>query len=145
MKKLKLLLLLSGLALPALVGSAQTNPIDTLGFPTFTYQDGDTTYIMKQYFLCLLKAGPRRDQQGAEAERIQRAHLAHLTQLAEDRKICMAGPMGEDGGDILGILIFNTPTLEEAYQLAHADPAVQAGRLVPEIHPWWAAIGSSLF
>jgi uncharacterized protein YciI len=144
MKLRHLLIVLTLLGL-ATAGTAQTMPIDTAGFPTFTYSEGDTTYVMKQYFLCLLKKGPHREQVGEEAERIQRDHLAHLAALATDRKICMAGPMGEDGSDVLGIVIFNTPTLEEARRLANADPAVQAGRLVVEIHPWWAAVGSQLF
>ncbi|MCB0639570.1 MAG: hypothetical protein KDC54_23250 [Lewinella sp.] len=142
---LRHLLVLLTFAALSTAGRAQTMPLDTAGFQTFSYQDGDTTYIMKQYFMVLLKKGPNRSQQGAEAERIQREHLAHLSALAADRKICMAGPMGEDGSDVLGIVIFNTPTLAEAQRLANDDPAVQAGRLIVEIHPWWAAIGSQLF
>ncbi len=36
------------------------------------------------------------------------------------------------------------PTKERAEELAAMNPAVKAGRLVMEIHPWWAAVGSSL-
>ncbi len=123
---------------------AQGLQIDTVGFQTFSYQEGDTTYLMKQYFMCFLKKGPIRDQVGEEADQIQTAHLAHLESLALNRKICMAGPFADDG-NILGIVIFNTPTLEEAQRLANADPAVLAGRIIVEIHPWWAAAGSQLF
>lgn len=121
---------------------AQDSPVDT--FQTFSYQEGDTTYLMKQYFLCLLKSGPSRDQSKAASEKIQAEHLAHLEQLATDGKICMVGPMG-DNGDIRGIAIYNVTTQEEAVRLANADPAVKAGRLLVEIHPWWAAVGSKLF
>ena len=128
-------------SLPFHLVAQQTN---AEGFETFEYQEGDTTYVMKKYFLCLLKTGPNRDGSEEEVAEIQRQHLAHLETLAREGKICMVGPMGDDG-ELRGIVIFNTPTLEEALKLAHEDPAVQAGRLSVEIHPWWAAVGSRLF
>jgi len=118
--------------------------IDTVGYEYFTYQEGDTTSLMKKYFVCFLKAGPNRDQDAEEAQRIQIAHLAHLESLAKDGKICMVGPY-DDGGEIRGMTIFSTKTQAEAEALAKADPAVKAGRLRVEIHPWWAAAGSKLF
>lgn len=122
----------------------QTTPVDTSGFQTFEHQSGDTTYLMKQYYMCFLKIGPRRNQDEAEAARIQEAHLAHLSALGKQRKICMAGPFADDSG-IQGMVIYSTPTYEEAVRLANADPAVLAGRLVVEVHPFWAAVGSQLF
>lgn len=123
---------------------AQEMSIDTTGFQTFSYEEGDTTYLMKQYYICFLKVGPKRDQAEAEATTIQTAHLAHLESLAQNRKICMAGPFADDSG-IQGMVIYSTPNYEEAVRLANADPAVLAGRLVVEIHPFWAAVGSQLF
>ncbi len=113
-------------------------------FETFEMKEGDTTYLMKKYFMCFLKAGPKRDQTEEEQAKIQEGHMANINKLAEDKKICIAGPFGDDG-DIRGILIFNVPTMEEAEKLAAQDPAVQAGRLIMEFHPWWAAVGSKLF
>ncbi|MEZ4983797.1 MAG: YciI family protein [Saprospiraceae bacterium] len=125
--------------------SAQTQmPIDTAGFQTFSYEEGDTTYLMKLYYMCFLKEGPKRDQPAEEAATLQTAHLAHLEALAQDRKICMVGPFDDDSA-IKGIVVFSTRTYEEAVTLANADPAVRAGRLVVEVHPWWAAVGASLF
>jgi uncharacterized protein YciI len=49
-----------------------------------------------------------------------------------------------DDGDIRGICVYSDVTLEEAKQLASEDPAVKAGRLVVEIHPWYSAKGSCL-
>ena len=34
--------------------------VDTSIYETFTIQDGDTTYLMKKYYLCFLKTGPNR-------------------------------------------------------------------------------------
>lgn len=113
------------------------------GHETFSYKEGDTTYVMQKYFMVFLKKGPQRNQDSITAAKLQEKHLAHLEKLAMDGKTCITGPF-ESEGDVLGIVVFNTPTLREADSLANADPAVKAGRLVVETHPWWAAKGSVL-
>lgn len=115
-------------------------------FEIFEMQEGEVTYVMKKYFIAFLKEGPKRDQPKAEADKIQTAHLANLEKLANEKRICMVGPFGEDpDSDIQGMIIFSVPDKEEALRLAAQDPAVQAGRLIIEVHPWWAAMGSELF
>lgn len=115
------------------------------GYSIFDYVDeasGDTV-IMQQYFIAFLKRGTSRSQNEKEADSLQRLHLAHLGKMYELGHADISGPFGDDG-DIRGITIYNTPTLEMADSLANADPAVKAGRLVIEIHPWWAAKGFGL-
>ena len=108
--------------------------------------EGDVTYVMKKYFIAFLKEGPKRDHSKEEADKIQAAHMAHLGTLANEKRACMIGPFGQDAEtDIQGIIVFSVPTKEEAERLAALDPAVQSGRLVIEVHPWWAAKGSKLF
>ncbi len=119
-------------------------PVDTSIFETFSYEEGDTTYFMKKYFMVHLKVGPNRDQNKEEQAKIQEAHMKHLGQLSDDKKICIAGPF-EGDSDILGIAIYSVPSLEIADSLANADPAVKAGRLNVEVFPFWAAVGSQLF
>lgn len=128
----------------SLWSKAQEMETDSLGFMTFEMTEGDTTYIMKQYFMAFLKKGDTRDQSEAEAAEIQAGHLAYMNRLAEEKKICIAGPFGDDG-EVRGIVIYNVATLEAALALVNADPAVIAGRLSIEVHPWWAAKGSSLY
>ena len=117
---------------------------DQDGFEIFEYQEGDTTYTMKKYFFCMLKQGEDLNNSADETTRIQTEHLAHLEGLANDKKICIAGPLREHD-QWSGIVIFNTPTKEEAVELMSKDPAVKAGRLEFEIVDWWAAKGSKLF
>ena len=138
--------------LPVIIGffalisplSAQELEIDSLGFETFTMEDGDTTYLMKKYFIVYLKAGPNQDQSPEEATKIQAGHRANMNKLADQGALCIAGPMGDDG-DIRGIMILSVPTLEEVEKMVAEDPAVIAGRLIMDIQPFWAAKGSKLF
>ena len=100
-------------------------------------------FEMKTYYLVFLKKGTNRTQDSATVTKIQEQHMAHLTKMHADKKMCLAGPL-MDNGDIRGICVYNTATLEEAKNLAESDPAVVSGRLQVEIHPWYAAKGTSL-
>ncbi len=115
------------------------------GYQTFDYVDEKTkdTILMQQYFIAFLKRGPNRSQSKKEADSLQTLHLAHLGRMYEEGFADISGPFGDDG-DIRGITIYNTPTFEMADSLANMDPMVKAGRLVIEIHPWWAAKGFPL-
>ena len=107
------------------------------GYATFSYKEGDTTYLMQEYYMVFLKEGPNRNQDSLQAASIQRKHMAHLKKLSEEGFTSLTGPMGDEG-ELKGIVVFNTATQKEADSLANLDPAVQAGRLVVEVHPWWA-------
>lgn len=115
------------------------------GFQIFDYVDEKTqdTVLMQQYFIVFLKRGPIRSQNEEESELIQKEHLAHLSKMYELGYADISGPFG-DNGDIRGITIYNVPTIKMADSLANSDPAVKAGRLEIEIHPWWAAKGFPL-
>lgn len=115
------------------------------GYQTFDYYDEKSkdTVLMQQYFIAFLKRGPNRAQNKIETDSLQRLHLAHLGKMYEQGHADISGPFGDDG-DIRGITIYNTPTLDMADSLANMDPMVKAGRLVIEMHPWWATKGFPL-
>ena len=113
------------------------------GYQTFLYEEEDSPYLMQQYFIVFLKSGKNRSQDSITAARLQEQHLAHLNRMAGEGYLSLAGPFGDEG-DIRGIAVYNTPTLEMADSLARLDPMVEAGRLDIDIHPWWAAKGSTL-
>jgi len=139
MKKIILLFGLLFLSMSAMgqQGSETNQP------ETFEMEYGDSTIVMQKYFIAFLKSGPTRSQSEEEAAEIQEKHLAHLSNLYEMGKTSITGPFADDG-DIRGIVVFNTATIEEARKLANMDPAVKAGRLIVEMHPWWAMKGSVL-
>jgi uncharacterized protein YciI len=74
-----------------------------------------------------------------EVEKIQEGHMAHIHKMADAGKLIVAGPFA-DGGQLRGIFIFKA-TAEEARALASEDPAVKAGRLALDVHPWMVADG----
>jgi len=99
---------------------------------------GADEYGMKHYVMAFLKRGPQRNQDSITAAKIQKGHMANINRLAEEGKLVVAGPF-EDDGEIRGIFIFNVATLEEAQALTSTDPAVQSGRLIMELHPWYGS------
>lgn len=101
---------------------------------------GADEYGMSRYVMAFLKAGPDRSQDSATAAEIQRAHLANISRMAEEGTLVLAGPFLDDG-TVRGIYIFDVETLEEARALTETDPAVQAGRLEMELHPWYGSAG----
>ena len=100
-------------------------------------------YEMKQYFLVLLKKGENRAHDSLTVQKIQAGHMAHISKMAEDKKLDIAGPIGANE-DLRGIFILNVETIEEAKELCESDPAVQSGRLTYEVYPWWGANNSCL-
>jgi uncharacterized protein YciI len=79
-------------------------------------------------------------EQTPATEELQKAHLANIKRLAALKKLVVAGPFGDDG-NLRGIFVFRVTSLDEAKQLAATDPAVQAGRLTIDLHPWMVPEG----
>jgi uncharacterized protein len=99
---------------------------------------GADEYGMKQYVLAYLKRGPNRNQDSATAAELQKKHLENIMRMADDGKLVIAGPFMDDT-EVRGLYIFDVATIEEAKALTETDPAVQAGRLTMELHPWYGS------
>jgi uncharacterized protein YciI len=93
---------------------------------------------MRTYVMAFLKAGPNRERPRDEAQKLQAAHRANIRRLAADGKLVLAGPFA-DNGELRGIYIFDVATVAEAEALTRTDPAIQAGQLVMELHPWYGS------
>jgi uncharacterized protein YciI len=105
---------------------------------------GPMGYEMTTYYVGLLYRGPSwSPEETPERARIQEAHLANIRRLADEGKLLLAGPFS-DGGELRGLFVFQVGSLEEAKALCDTDPAVQAGRLRVELHPWYSAKGISV-
>ena len=96
---------------------------------------------MRTYVLGLLKKGPDSGQgTNEEIEKVQAGHMANIRKMAAAGKLLVAGPIGDDD-ELRGIFIFDAGTPDEVRAMAEEDPAVQQGRLILELHPWYAAAG----
>lgn len=93
------------------------------------------TKLMTAYLAFLTRGEKWNAEKTPASEEIQKAHLANIQKLADMKKLVVAGPFG-DNGRLRGIFVFKVDSLEEARSLAATDPAVQAGRLALQIHPW---------
>jgi uncharacterized protein len=79
----------------------------------------------------------------AEIDRIQAAHLAHHDALRASGQVVTNGPVIDPPDPSLrGLTFYRTGSLERSRQLADADPAVRAGRLVAEIMTWYCPPGT---
>jgi uncharacterized protein YciI len=95
---------------------------------------------MKMYVLCILKTGPRdAEAKGDERKRVFEGHFANIGRLADEGKLAIAGPFGENAKSYRGLYIFNVPTIEEAEKLVTLDPAVKAGIFVPDLTLWYGS------
>ena len=112
--------------------STKTGGYDSL----MAMETGADSYGMRRYVMALLKAGPNRDQDSTEAAELQRAHMDNIGRMAKEGKLVVAGPFFDDW-EVKGIYIFAVETVEEAEALTNTDPAIKAGRLVMELHPWY--------
>lgn len=99
---------------------------------------GADDYGMKTYVMAFLKTRPNRLKDSAASAQLQMAHLKNIMRLAEEGKLMVAGP-SLDNQDIKGIFIFNVSTVEEAKKLTETDPAIEAGSLIMELHPWYGS------
>ncbi|HZS09563.1 MAG TPA: SUMF1/EgtB/PvdO family nonheme iron enzyme [Blastocatellia bacterium] len=93
---------------------------------------------MTKYHLVLLRRGPKASGESTpEAGQVLTAHLWHIRRMMDSGRMPLAGPFDGDG-ELRGVFVIATDSIEEAKAIAQADPAVKAGRLEPEIHPWYS-------
>jgi uncharacterized protein len=102
--------------------------------------DPPPPWSMRTYIVAFLYRGPTRPADDKAGEEIQRGHLAHLARLIEQGKLLIVGPL-LDKTELRGICVFDSTSAEEVQSLCDADPAIRAGTLRSELHPWYAAKG----
>lgn len=132
------ILMLTVLAMAGMIVAAQAEESSPGFDAALAAELGADEYGMRRYVMAFLRAGPNRSHEPEAVAALQRGHMDHMRRMADDGKLIMAGPF-LDGGELRGIFIFAVETLEEAEALTAADPAVQAGRLTMELHPWYGS------
>jgi uncharacterized protein YciI len=100
-------------------------------------QKDEPQHKLVQFQMAIMKKGPKWTGT-ADFERggILGQHLGNLVTMLNGKAV-IAGPFGDDT-EIDGIFIFRTLSAKQAKSWVDTDPAVKAGLLVPEMHPWWS-------
>ncbi len=118
--------------------------IDESLFRAQSQSDNQTkppVFDLDRYQFGMLVRGPKwTPESTSETQKIQAGHMEHIGKMASTGKLIAAGPM-LDSGDLRGIFLFRTDSLEEATRLAAEDPAIKAGRLTLELVTWMAPKG----
>ncbi|MCB9188913.1 MAG: hypothetical protein H6600_08115 [Flavobacteriales bacterium] len=99
---------------------------------------GADDYGMKSYVIAFLKRGPNRPEDKQLIDSLQSAHMANIGKLANEGKLVLAGPFYGDG-DLRGIYIFDTDSIEEAASWTATDPAIIYGSLEMELIQWYGS------
>ncbi|HMV51057.1 MAG TPA: YciI family protein [Blastocatellia bacterium] len=94
--------------------------------------------MAKHHFVLLKRNAKSMEGSADELQKLQLAHLWNVRRLLDEGKAVAAGPVA-NAGDLAGIFVFATESMEEAKAWAENDPMVKAGRLTVEIHPWFVA------
>jgi uncharacterized protein YciI len=95
----------------------------------------------EQYTLVLLKRGDHWNPAAPEFMDTIKQHHAFVKMMTDQGNLAMAGPFPfSDPGELRGASIFRVGA-DQTATLLKDDPAVKAGLLKPEIHPWGTGKG----
>ena len=93
---------------------------------------------LMQFQMALMKRGPNWSPDPSRARpQLRQRHFAHLWSMLEANKLMIAGAIHDDS-ELVEVHIFRTKSADEAKAWINQDPAVVAGYIVPELHPWWS-------
>jgi len=103
--------------------------------PATTELEMPSAENLEPLVLGFLVRGPNTTNNSTGADDIQKGHLAYMETLHKLGKLVAAGPL-LDNTRARGVVIYRVANVDEAKTLAAGDPAVKAGRLTLEAHPW---------
>lgn len=110
----------------------------TVILASLTFARQDEGHKLVQFQMAIMKKGPKWDTtKDEERGPILQQHLANVLSLYKSGKLAVAGPFGDDT-NLVGIFIVRTASADEAKSWVNDDPAVKAGLMAHEFHPWWS-------
>jgi len=102
-------------------------------------------FAMRTYTFVLLKRGPTwTADQTPESAKIFEGHMANIQAMGKAGKLVLAGPFDAPASDkaaYAGLFVLDVKSDDEARALLASDPAVQSGRFVLELRPWYGPAG----
>jgi uncharacterized protein len=91
---------------------------------------------MEQYTLVLMKRGEKWNPDAPWFMDVMKQHGAYAEQMIKLGNLAIAGPFPfNDRGELGGVGIFRV-SAEQTAKLLKDDPAIKAGLMKPELHPW---------
>ena len=106
---------------------------------------GSDEYGMKVYVLAILKTGTAVPESKEIRDSLFRGHMKNINQLAENKKLIVAGPLFENENKYRGIFILNVQTIEEAKKLIQTDPAVAAKLFDVDLYRWYGSAALPIY
>src|SRR5262245_32020756 len=94
---------------------------------------------MRTYVMCFLKTGPLKVDDAQKRGELMKGHFGMIQRLAKEKKLVLAGPFPEAGGDLRGIYLFDVPSVEEARKLTESDPSIKEGFFKVEFVKWYGS------
>lgn len=94
-------------------------------------------------FIYVLRLVPRLYSDGAWTKEDNMAldrHFARFKHAVETRELILAGRTRESGDKTFGIAVLEAPDEEAARKFMESDPAVVAGLMTAELHPFAVAL-----
>ena len=133
MKKLFLVFILFS----PLLGSAQND--NPLYDADLAKELGADDYGMKNYVFVILKTGDAEISDAEAKKEMFKGHFENISKLAEEGKLVVAGPYGENDRDYRGLFILDVSSTEEAMRLLNNDPTIANGIFEVELTPWYGS------
>ena len=96
---------------------------------------------LQTFFVFLNRPANAPTYSKEKLEEIQSGHMANIGRLAKEGKLIMAGPFMDDTS-LRGLFVFKAASADEVREWLKTDPAVAAGRLSGDVHPWQVDRGS---
>lgn len=100
-------------------------------------QKTEQEYKLIEFQMALLKRGPNWTPPAGAAAPLHRQHSEYMVSLLDSGRAVIAGAI-EGDPELVGVYIFRAKDVDEAKVWAAEDPAVIAGHVTPEMHPWWS-------
>lgn len=123
------------LSLPGLAASPPAGPAN----PELAKRLGADEYGMRQYVLVILKSGPNKMPDGEARKAMFAGHFANMGRLAEQGKLALAGPFGQNTDGWRGLFVMATADVEEARRWTETDPVIVNGEMVADYVPWYGS------
>lgn len=95
-------------------------------------------YGMKSFIMVFLKSGKTKIDDKEKSAEIQKGHMENIQKLVKEGKLVLAGPF-MDKTEYRGIFILDMTDMKLAEEFVSQDPAVIAGVLEMELHPWYGS------